>query len=53
MATSELLASLRSLDWRSFEGVGDGVELRATVDGAEVVSLVNEGAVVALSVLAA
>ncbi len=53
VATGELLASLRNLDWRSFEGVGDGVELRATVEGAEVVSLVNEDALVALSVLAA
>ena len=52
-ATTELLASLRSVAWRSFEGVGDGVELRTTIDRAEVVSLVHEDALVALSVLAA
>ena len=52
-ATGALLARLQEIDWRPFDGVSDGVELRGTLDEAEVVSLVAEDALVALSVLAA
>ena len=52
-ATADLLSQLQEVQWQTFDGVGDGADLRAKLGDREAASLVAGEHAVTLSVLAA